>query len=183
MLQILKERGIAEKDIQTSQIEVSPQYSQPPPRFAAQVDVPGAPPQPQAEFVPRIVGYKVDNSVRVTSRRIEQLGPILDAVVQGGANQISGISFRVEHAEKLLDEARKRAIASARHKAELLAGEAGVVLGAPLKIEEQDGGNAPSPQFGRVFRAAAPAPAMAVVPGEQELTVTVSVIYELKQAR
>jgi uncharacterized protein len=176
----LKERGVAEKDIQTSQISITPEYSQPPPRVFS-----GSPPveQPQAEFVPRLVGYKVENNVRVTSRRIDQLGPLLDAVVQAGANQIYGIAFRVEHPDELLDEARKRAMRDAKHKGELLAGEAGVVLGSPMKIAEHQEGT-PAFYAERII-AAAPmrAAAMPVAPGEQELTVMVSVIYELKQAK
>jgi uncharacterized protein YggE len=188
MLQILKERGIAEKDIRTSQIQIAPQYSQPRHPVPYQIGAPAAAaPEPpaQAEFVSRIVGYRVENSVRITSRRIEQLGPLLDAVVQGGANHIFGISFRVEHAEKLLDEVRKRAMADATHKAQLLAGEAGAVLGPPLKIEAQEEGDIEQHRFFAPAMAAAapPAPTMAVSPGEQELAVTVSVIYELKDVK
>ena len=95
LLQILKDRGVAEKDIQTSQIQVSPQYSQPHPRpydstLPIGAPAPSAQPQPgPVEFVPRIVGYKVDNGVRVTARRIDQLGPLLDAIVQAGATRSS----------------------------------------------------------------------------------------------
>jgi uncharacterized protein len=181
LLDTLKERGVAEKDIQTSQISIVPEYSQPQPRvFGAPA---GTIEQPApAEFVPRLVGYKVENSVRVTSRRIDQLGPVLDAIVQAGANRIYGISFRVEHTAELLDEARKRAMRDARHKGELLAGEAGVVLGPPMKIEEQQEGVPASMAFSpeAPMLAAAPGRAMAVVPGEQEHAVTVSVIYELR---
>jgi uncharacterized protein YggE len=180
LLATLKERGIAEKDMQTSQLSITPVYSQPQPRV---IGAPGGAidPPAQSEFVPRLVGYKVENSVRVTSRRIDQLGPVLDAIVQAGANQIHGISFRVEHTAELLDEARKRAMRDARHKGELLAGEAGVVLGPPMKIEEQQEG-VPGPlHFGSPMAAAmGRAPAMPVVPGEHEHAVTVSVIYELK---
>ncbi len=168
----LKERGIAEKDIQTSQVQVAPEYSRPHPR---------GPQDPVEEFVPRIVGYRVDNMVRIAARKIDQLGPLLDAVVQAGANQIHGISFRIEHDDQLLDEARKRAMADAKHKAALLAGEAGVVVGAPLKIEETGAENSPQPRFMGVGKMMATAAApMPVSPGEQEISVTVSVVYELK---
>jgi uncharacterized protein len=174
---ILKERGVAAKDIQTTQIQVSPVYSQPDPR---------RPNGAQAEFVPRIAGYRVENTVEVTfdltSKKAGKLGELLDALVQAGANQIHGISFRVKEPEKLLDEARRRAVADAHRKAEVLAGEAGVVLGAPVKIRDQ--GHEPSPprpMMGRAMMAAA-AP-MPVAPGEQELIVSVAIDYELKQAR
>ena len=72
----LKERGIAEKDIQTVQIQVMPRYTQPQPRRP----VPG---EEAGEFIPRIFGYRVENSVRITARQIDKLGPLLDAVVGG----------------------------------------------------------------------------------------------------
>ncbi len=171
----LKERGIAEKDIQTSQVQIAPEYSRPQPR---------GPQDRDEEFVPRIVGYRVDNMVRIVARKIEQLGPLHDPVVQAGANQIHGISFRVEKNDQLLDEARKRAMGDAKHKAVLLAGEAGVVVGAPLKIEETGAENSPQPRLmgmGRMM--AAPAAPMPMSPGEQEIAVTVSVVYELKSPK
>lgn len=173
LFQIVKERGIAEKDLQTSNIQVMPQYSQPiPPR-------PGEQPK---EFIPKIVGYRVDNTVAIRSRDIAKLGPLLDAVVEGGANQIHGISFRIDDAEKLMAEARKKAMADAKEKAELLAGEAGVVVGPPIRIEEDGGGRPMVENFGgprMMGRMAAAAP-MPVAAGEQDLSVTVSVVYEIK---
>jgi uncharacterized protein YggE len=174
---VLKERGVAEKDIQTVNISIQPRYSQPPqPR-------PGQAPR---EFVPKIVGYDVTNSVQITARDLKKLGTILDAVVQSGANQMYGISFRVNEPEKLLDLARKQAMADAKRKAELLAGEAGVVVGPPISISESGGYAfpAPMPMYAKAMAgapmAAAPTP---VAAGEQELSISVAVTYELKPAQ
>ncbi len=76
-------------------------------------------------------------------------------------------------------------MAQAKHKATLLATEGGVVLGLPLTIEEQEGSMPPGPIH---YRAAAPMmagapPAMPIAAGEQEFTVTVSVVYELKEPK
>lgn len=171
---LLKERGVAAKDVQTTQIQVNPQYSQPRPQ---------RPDQPQAEFVPRIVGYRVDNSVQVTSRQIAKLGALLDALVQAGANQIHGIQFRVGEPEKLLDEARKRAMADAKRKAEMLAGEAGVVLGPPVSIQEGTSSPPPMPYAPRMMGMMAAGSAVPVAAGEQELSLTVQVSYEIKGAK
>jgi uncharacterized protein YggE len=167
----LKERGVAAKDIQTANINVSPQYSQPPQR-------------PQGgEFVPRIVAYQVTNTVTVTARDLKKLGELLDAVVTAGANQMYGINFRIAEPEKLLDQARKAAVADARRKAELFAGEAGVVLGRPLRIRESDGAAPPMPMFkGRAMAMAAAAP-VPVEAGEQELSVTIQVEYAIQAAK
>jgi uncharacterized protein YggE len=171
--ELLKARGVAAKDIQTTQISVQPQYSQPvPPQ-------PGREPEP---FTPRIVAYQVTNSVQITARDLDKLGSVLDAVVEAGANQINGISFRIEDDTKLRDVCRKQAMSDARHRAELLAGESGVVVGLPVTINEGGGYAPPRPMFGgemRMMAAAAPTP---VAPGEEELSVHVTVVYELKPA-
>jgi uncharacterized protein YggE len=172
IVKLLKERGVAEKDIQTLSISVQPRFSQP-----------SRQPQ-QTEFIPRIAGYDVNNSVRIVARDLSKLGSILDAVVQSGANQINGISFRVENPDKLLDVARKQAMGDARRKAEQLAGDAGVVVGLPITIQEMGGSLPPMPRMaGRMdmmMAASAPVP---VSPGEQEISVSVSVIYELVPAK
>ena len=74
--------------------------------------------------------------MRITVRDIAALGPILDQVIQLGSNQVHGIGFEVSKADVLRDDARKAAIANARHKAELYATAAGVKLGRVLGIEE-----------------------------------------------
>ena len=166
---VLKERGIASKDIETTQIQISPVYSQPTPRQ-----------QGAEEFVPRVVGYRVVNAVEVTARDITKLGDLLDAVVQAGANQVNGITLRVDKPEALLDEARRRAMADAKRKAELIAGEAKVVLGLAQQIVES-GAMSPRPyslgaQAPMMMMRSAPAP---VAAGEQELSVSIQVSYAI----
>ena len=109
LLATVKEQGVAAKDVQTTNVNVNPQYYQPPPR---------RPGEAQNEFVPRIVAYQVTNTVHLKVRDLDKLGAILDAVVSAGANQVYGISFQIDKPEKLLYEARKQAVADARMKAE-----------------------------------------------------------------
>jgi uncharacterized protein YggE len=168
---VLKERGVAAKDVETTQIQVSPIYSHPDPRRPAQSG---------EEFVPKVVGYRVTNSVEVTVRDVHKLGDMLDAVIGAGANQVTGISFRVEKSEQLLDQARKLAMADAKRKAELLAGEAGVVLGPARQITEAGS----SPSRAMMLGGGAPQAMMArsapsVAPGEQELAVSIQVSYTI----
>lgn len=173
VFEALKARGVAAKDIQTTQLRVDAEYSQPKPGRAQPTDA--------AEFVPRLIGYRVSNQVQVTSRQIPKLGELLDTLVLSGANQINGIAFRVDEPAKLLDEARKKAVADAKRKAQMLADESGVILGPPRTIRET-GGAMPMPRpmmmSMRSDRMAAP-----IAGGEQELTVTVDVIYEIGQTK
>ena len=135
------------------------------------------------EFTQKIVGYDVTNTVTVT-RDLSRLGELLDAVVTAGANQMNGINFRIDTPESLLDEARKKAMADAKHKADLMAGEAGVVVGSPISITDSGASPIPSPRpmmMGRMMAmASAPVPVSA---GEQELSVSVHVVYELKMPK
>jgi uncharacterized protein len=168
---MLKDRGVEPRDVETKQIQVSPVYSHPDPRR----------PAPSGEeFVPKVVGYRVTNAIEVTVRKVETLGEMLDDVVEAGANQVTGIAYRVEKAEELLDRARKLAMADARRKAELLAGEAKVVLGPARQIVEMGS----SPSRPAMFGGGAPQAMMArsaapVAAGEQELAVSVQVSYAI----
>ncbi len=169
LLKVLKGRGVAAKDVETTQIRVSPVYNQPAPMHP-----------PGEDFVPKVVGYRVANTVDVTARDVSKLGEMLDAVVEAGVNQVNGIAFRVDNCEQLLDEARRRAMSDAKRKAELLAGEAGVVLGPARQIVEA-GSGPPRPTYfaAPTLAAMSPRSAPAVAPGEQELAVSIQISYAI----
>jgi uncharacterized protein YggE len=170
---LLKERGIEARDIRTTQIHAMPRYDYSSPRPHAG----GGPPE---ESLPRISGYRVEKLVRITVHAIDKLGPLLDSVVEGGACQVRGISFRVDRFDELLAVARKNALESARKKAEDLARFASVEVGQPLKIEEQDGlVHLSQPRIYAGGPMVGATPSMPVLPGEEELTVTVSIVYEV----
>ena len=121
VLQALKGAGIAEKDYQTSRLSLQPQSA-----------------PNQASAPPPIVGYRASNRVTIRLRDVTKVASVIDTLVGAGANDIGGISFMVSNASKLLDEAREKAVADARRKAEIYARAAGVTLGAPLSITEED---------------------------------------------
>jgi len=159
VLLALKNSGIAEKDFQTSRLSLSPQSA--PGRNA------------NAPF--QITGYRASNRVTVTIRDIAKVADTIDVLVGAGANEISGISFMVSKASKLLDEARSEAIADARRKAEIYAKAANISLGAPLSISEE---SSPGPvSYRKMAAAMADTP---VAQGQETLRVTVNVAYEIK---
>ena len=155
----LKAAGIAAKDIQTSQLNVSPRYTQAKDGRPATVS-----------------GYTVSNQVRVMVRDVKRLGEILDQAIMLGANQMHGIAFEVSTAEQLKDDARKLAMQNARRRADLYATAAGAQLGPVLRISEDitDAGR-PMLQKSRVALSAVPIEA-----GTQTLEVEVHVTYALK---
>lgn len=158
----LKQKGIEERDIQTTNFAVHPKY------------------QHFQDGKPSVIaGYRVANSVRITVRDLSKLGEVLDKVVSLGSNQIGGVSFTVSEPSELMDEARKRAMATARRKAELYAKAANATLGRVLKIEEvtfQPG--PPRPMF-TAMRAEAKSSEVPIESGEAEVQVRVSVVWEL----
>ena len=159
VLQALKGAGIEEKDVQTSRLSLQPQSA------------------PNRTGPSAIAGYRASNRVTIRVRDLTKVANVIDTLVGAGANEIGGINFVVSQASKLLDEARERAVADARRKAEIYAKAAGVTLGAPLSISE---GSTPVPIPYRRMAAgmAASAP---VAQGEETLQVTVSVSWAIKQ--
>jgi uncharacterized protein len=162
VLLALKGAGIDEKDFQTSRLSLQPQSS-----------------SSKASGPPTIVGYRASNRVTIRLRDVTKVASVIDTLVGAGANDIGGINFTVSQASKLLDEAREKAIADARRKAEIYAAAAGVTLGAPLSIAE---GGAPGPILYRRMAAPMAASGAPVAQGEETLQVTVSVSWAIKPA-
>ncbi|WP_298674467.1 SIMPL domain-containing protein [uncultured Sphingomonas sp.] len=163
VIQSLKGAGIAERDIMTSNVGLSPQY-----RY-------------QQNEAPVITGYQANNNVSVKFRDIAKSGAALDALVKAGANQIDGPSMSVSKPESALDEARGEAVRIARARAELYAKAAGLRVVRIISINEngENEGNIPRPvMYARV--AAAPAADSQIMAGETDLSVTVAVRFLLQ---
>jgi uncharacterized protein YggE len=165
VLAALKGAGIDEKDVQTSRLSLQPQYA---PNRAG-------PPS-------SVTGYRASNRVTIKLHDLTKVASVIDTLVAAGANDIGNVGFTVAQPSKLLDEAREKAVADARRKAEIYAKAAGVTLGAPLDITE---GGTPAPMFRSKMVAAAPM-AVAGTPiaqGEETLSVSISVTWAIKPAQ
>ena len=159
----LKERGVAERDLQTQNISVNPQYD-----------------YENNRRQPRIIGYSATNTLVVKLRDIEKAGEVLDAAVSDGANRLGGLSFGFSDPESVMNEARKAAVANARAKAELYAKAADVNLGDILQI--QDGfAQIPTPQPYMDMRVTgAKAESTPIAAGEKTLTANVTLVYAIR---
>jgi len=164
VLQALKGANIDDKDIQTSRLLLQPQYA----------STASSRPGPTS-----IIGYRASNHVTVKLRDVAKAAGVIDRLVAAGANEIGGINFTVSQASKLLDEAREKAVADARRKAEIYAKAAGVTLGAPLIISE---GGAPVIPLFRAMMAPMAAASTPIAQGEETLSVSVNVTWAIKQA-
>jgi uncharacterized protein YggE len=164
LMATLKTQGVEERDILTSNFSVNPEYR-------SDEGVPNR--------APKIVSYRVDNSVQVKVRKVDSLGPLLDAVVRSGANNINGISFTVAQPDPILDRARANAITDAKRKAELYANAAAVKLGRVLYISETGGVVPPVPKMYAMEAMRAQDSSVPVAAGEQTMESSVTVIYAI----
>ncbi len=177
----LRRAGIAERDIQTSNISIQPIYADLE-REAMRAALSGperGTPLPPEQMGPRIIGYQASNNVSIRQRDLDDFGRVIDTLARAGANQINGPMFQMDDPEPALDEARLDAMAKARQRAELYAGAAGLRITRVLSITEGGGYSGPPPMFARAERlqsAAAPTP---VQPGELQMNATITVLYEL----
>jgi uncharacterized protein YggE len=158
----LERAGIAARDIQTSNVSLQPDY-----RYAEN--------QP-----PQLVGYRASNEVTVRFRDIAETGRILDALVAEGANQINGPMLSVDRPEAALDEARTAAIATARARADLYARTLGMRVVRVLSVSEPGAVQMPPVPVMRMEMAARDAGGTQIEPGEQTLSVTLTVSFELQ---
>jgi len=157
----IKKAGIADRDIQTTGLNLQPQY-----RYENN--------QP-----PVITGYQATNTVALRIRRIADSGRLLDTLVGVGANQINGPNFTVAAADAALDEARIAAVATAQARAELYARAAGLKVRRIASISESAGVE-PGPRPMMLARAEKMADSTPVAPGEVALTINVTMVFELQ---
>ena len=161
VLAALKRAGIADRDIQSSSLNLNPEY-----RYAND--------QP-----PQLTGYTASNQVTVRFPDIRISGKILDALVGEGANQINGPSLVVDRPEAALDEARAKAVAIGRARAELYARSLGLRVARIVSVSE-NAANYPIPPRPMVIAGFAKSAETQVEPGEQKLEVTLAMTFELQ---
>ena len=162
MLEALKSQGVAESDIQTSNYSISPEYD-------------------YTNNTPRIIGYRVTNSLTVKIRDLAKAGQIIDAATATGGNDavVNGVSFAIEDNAELLQAARTAAWNDAEAKATQLAQLAGVGLGAAVSITESVVNDVPPIYLDDAVRSAAGESATPIQPGQLEVTVMVDVTFDI----
>lgn len=157
----LKRAGVADRDIQTSNVNLNPEY-----RY----------PENQS---PQLVGYTATNTLTIRFRDIRSSGKILDALVAEGANQINGPNLTIDKPEAALDEARANAVAIGRARAEAYARSLGLRVVRVVSVSENGGYAVPPPTPMPMF-ARAEAASTKIEPGEQKLQVSLGMTFELQ---
>jgi len=165
IMDILTGHKIPEKDIQTSILNVAPEYKQ----------------DERGRVEDKIIGYSVRNQVQVRVRNLNDLGQVIDALVRAGSNQVSGISFGIDDSAKVINQARERAVADARSRAELYARSAGLNIGKIIAINEQSVEWPRAQGAYRTYNLEAVS-SVPVATGEQEYNVTIQMIFSLEDS-
>jgi len=156
--------GIEGRDIQTAGFSIAPQYDYNPR------------PNTSGPQQPVLIGYQVSNEVRVTVRRVEDAGRVLDAGIRAGANTASGLSFDINNRDEARDAALRLAVADCARKARVMATAAGL---GPIRLLALTEGAADSPRPYPVFARAMSADAAQtpVSPGEIVVSASITANY------
>jgi uncharacterized protein YggE len=166
ILNEIRKTGVAQDQIQTARLSLSPVY---------------APRSPESRDAPRIVAYNASNTVTVRLENLSLIGPVIDAGLKAGANQLEGVQFSLKNDLPSRQQALKQAVIEARSKAEVMAEALRVNLGEVVEVFE-GGSTTPifdAPLNARVFAAeAAPTP---VSPGQIHVNANVTIRYRISQ--
>jgi uncharacterized protein len=157
----LEGAGVERRDMQTSQLNLNPVQE---------------PYREGAEAPPRIVAYQASNLVTVRVREIAALGGLIDVLAEAGGNRLYGVGFEVAEPKPHLDDARERAVADARDRAELYAGAAGVTLGPVISISDATSVIGPPMMRAEARMDAAPP----VAEGTVTLGAQVEIVYAIE---
>jgi uncharacterized protein len=158
----LKRAGIAERDIQTTGLNLNPQYVY------------------RENEPPRLSGYQASNQVTITVNDLNRLGAAIDATVSAGANQVQGISFGLKDPAAAETQARLDAVKALQAKAALYAQATGHRVNQLVSLSEGGGYSAPPPMpvmaMARAEKFDASTP---VQPGQLTVRIDVTGLYEL----
>ncbi len=172
-VEFLKKSGVAEKDIQTTSYNISPQYD-----YVASPCTQYGCPGGKSVFK----GYEVSQSVTVKVRKIEDAGTVLAGIGELNVTNLSGLQFTVDKQDELVAEARKKAIDEAKKKAQILADDLDVSIVRVISFNE--GGDYPRPMYAKAMMADSAmsmgggAPEISV--GENKISSSVSITYEIR---
>jgi len=158
----IKNLGIATKDIKTTNYSINPEYD-------------------YTNGKQKIVGYSANTNLEIIVRQLEKANTVIDAATAAGANTVGGLTFDVEDKGKAENEARKLAIDEAKKKADEASKIAGFTLGKMLNYQENfNGDSQPRPYLMAAKLEADASVPTELEPGSKELTVTVTLSYELR---
>ena len=164
VIAFVKSQGVDDKDIKTTNFSVSPRYEW------------------REKTGERVsVGYEVSQSLQVKIRDLAKIGDIIQGATEAGANEVGNLQFTIDNEDALKEEARNKAIEEAKTKAKNLAEKLGISLVKIISFSES--GDYPMPYYVPTSKEALGIGGGAtpdIQPGENKISVTVSLIYQIK---
>jgi len=161
VIDFLKSFGIEDKDIKTTNYGLYPQYTY------------------ENNKIPQIMGYQITQTLNVKIRKTDTIGDILKKGVTMGINQVNSLYFGIENDEQLKEQARQLAITDAKKKADVMASQIGIKLGKIIGFSENTTGY-PVPMYDYKASGIGGGTTPNVQTGENEITLSVTIIYEIK---
>ena len=160
ILAVIGKLGIPPQKIQTSRLTLTPNYRGDP---------------------PKIVAYSASNIIAIELDDLARVGPVIDAGLTAGANQLEGVRFRLKNDIAVRERALRDAVMEARRKAEVIAEALGVRLAGVLEVSDSGVFVAERGQGQFVARAAGLAADTPVSPGELDVNANVTVRYRVSE--
>lgn len=154
----VKAQGIADADVQTSGLNLYPQYSNSSPN--------------------RVTGYTMSEQIQITIRDLDKTGDVVDAAAADGATNVNGVSFDVANPAKAMDDARGAAIAAARTSAQAMAAAGNVTLGAVVSMTDASVSQ-PYPIPYAMASGVAKDAATPIQVGTQDVSAVVQVVFAI----
>ena len=163
VIKFLKDQGIKDEDIKTSNYNLSPKYD-------------------YNKGKSTLAGYIISQMLTVTVRDLTKVGKVLDGAVANGANQINSVSLFVDKPEELKNKAREDAVKQAKEKALAASKSAGFRLGRVIGFNENSVGEPPMyyEAMGKGGSASSVSPSPQIEPGSQEIKISVTLTYLIK---
>ena len=160
VIKFLKEHGISDADIKTSNYSLSPKYE-------------------YTKGKSSLVGYILNQNLTVMARSLDKIGEVLDGAVSSGANKIDSVSLFVDKPEELKNKAREEAVKMAKEKANSISQIAGFSLGRLVNFSENLSGEPPI-FYEALSKSVGRAQAPQIEPGTQEITINITLTYLIK---
>jgi uncharacterized protein YggE len=174
LINYLKSQKIDDKDVKTTGYNIYPQYNYIPCLEGNNIPC-------ISNQIQKIKSYQVSQSVEVKIRNLDNVSTILDGAVATGVNQVGDLNFQIDNPESLKDQARALAIADAKGKADTLKKQLGINLGRIINYTEGGQGYIVPMAYEKSAGTAMGGSATPAVPsGENQITVDVTVTYQVK---
>ena len=166
ILKRMKRIKIPAENIQTSRLTLNPIYDR----------------SNRGEEYPRVTGYDANYTLTLRVEDLDRLGSLIDSALEGGSNRLQGVRFDLKDDAVAKSSALRKAVESARKKANVLAAAAGVNLLSILQIQES-GAALPQPRFSQVraMRTEMAGAPTQIMPGTLTVRASVTITWAIGQ--